>query len=155
MRTHYFKYFKELLFLGALLFLLITTSCTESKENNITTIIAFDEYKISSINEGDSFYIDEIKVFHSKNIDTIVSTTEIVLPSYNYNVIIDGNNIRKGLIKTNKVELAKFLSKGLINNGYQITNQKAIDIEGKIYIESNNKLNIKKTDDFPLIYNEK
>tara|TARA_X000000368_G_C23029414_1_gene711767 strand:+ start:827 stop:1294 length:468 start_codon:yes stop_codon:yes gene_type:complete len=154
-RTHYFKYFKELLFLGALLFLLITTSCTESKENNITTIIAFDEYKISSINEGDSFYIDEIKVFHSKNIDTIVSTTEIVLPSYNYNVIIDGNNIRKGLIKTNKVELAKFLSKGLINNGYQITNQKAIDIEGKIYIESNNKLNIKKTDDFPLIYNEK
>jgi len=137
------------------LFLLITTSCTESKENNITTIIAFDEYKISSINEGDSFYIDEIKVFHSKNIDTIVSTTEIVLPSYNYNVIIDGNNIRKGLIKTNKVELAKFLSKGLINNGYQITNQKAIDIEGKIYIESNNKLNIKKTDDFPLIYNEK
>ena len=155
MRTHYIKYFKELLFLGALLFLLITTSCTESKENNITTIIAFDEYKISSINQGDSFYIDEIKVFHSKNIDTIVSTTEIVLPSYNYNVIIDGNNIRKGLIKTNKVELAKFLSKGLINNGYQITNQKAIDIEGKIYIESNNKLNIKKTDDFPLIYNEK
>tara|TARA_B100000900_G_scaffold108962_4_gene90880 strand:- start:4815 stop:5282 length:468 start_codon:yes stop_codon:yes gene_type:complete len=151
-RTHYIKYFKESLFLGALLFFLITTSCTENKENNITTMITFDEYKINTIVQGDSFYIDDLKAIHSKNVDTVVGPKEIVLPSYLYEVYTDENNLMRGVVKTDKIQLAKLLSKGLLKNGYQIINPLSIDLEGKIYITSNKKLNIKKTNDFPLIF---
>ena len=154
MRIHYKNYFKELLYIGALTFLLITTNCIDSKENNITTMITFDESNINTIKQGDIFYIDDLKAFHSKNIDTLVGSNQIALPSYHYIIKFDENNLMEGVVKTNKIQLAKLLSKGLIQNGYQIINEKAIDIEGKIYIVSNKKLNIKKSNDFPLIFIE-
>lgn len=117
-------------------------------------MISFDENSINTIVQGDSFYIDDLKAFHSKNIDSVVGPKEIVLPSYFYDVYIDENRLKKMATKTNKIQLAKLLSKALVKNGYKITNQKAIDIEGKIYITSNKKLNIKKSNDFPLIFIE-
>ena len=115
-------------------------------------MITFDEYKINSIVQGDSFYIDDLKAIHSKNVDTVVGPKEIVLPSYIYEVYTDENNLMRGVAKTDKIQLAKLLSKGLLKNGYQIINPLSIDLEGKIYITSNKKLNIKKTNDFPLIF---
>lgn len=149
---HYKNHCKELLYIGALSFLLINTNCADRKENIITTMISFDENSINTIVQGDSFYIDDLKAFHSKNIDSVVGPKEIVLPSYFYDVYIDENRLKKMATKTNKIQLAKLLSKALVKNGYKITNQKAIDIEGKIYITSNKKLNIKKSNDFPLIF---
>lgn len=149
---HYKNYCKELLYMGALSFLLINTNCADSKENSITTMITFDENSINTIVQGDSFYIDDLKAFHSKNIDSIVGPKEIVLPSYLYDVYIDENRSKKMTTKTNKIQLAKLLSKALMKNGYKIINQKAIDIEGKIYITSYKKLNLEKTNDFPLIF---
>lgn len=115
-------------------------------------MITFDENSINTIVQGEIFYIDDLKVFHSKNIDSIVGPKEIVLPSYLYDVYIDENRSKKMTTKTNKIQLAKLLSKALMKNGYKIINQKAIDIEGEIYITSSKKLNLEKTNDFPLIF---
>ena len=143
------------------LFLLITTfsSCSDEFNNKNFEgkefILEYNTLKINRLEEGSVFYIEDIKIIHSKKIDSIVSENEILLPSYEYEIKILGPKSKRNIVKTNRVQLAKYLAKGLHKKGLKLKNLKLIDAEGKVTIESDRELKIKIPAKYPLILSEK
>ncbi|MFK8058808.1 MAG: hypothetical protein AB8B78_01840 [Polaribacter sp.] len=153
---------KKIIIVSATLFLIALQSCSNKESGNTEetvtltakkVVIQYDNFKIATIKNNDSFIFDNHKMVHQDNFLQI--NTPFSLPSSN--PILIQNDSKTLEEKINIISMAIIFSKkmGALNE-YNFINLRQTNINGKLTIERKDgkDITIKKPKSYPLFIEE-